>query len=83
MSYSTIMRQFYVNKDVGLTISQAETQFGVEVRSLTVDNLSDKLYHGRLISVEGEHDNVYRLFDKLCPGVLSEEQRNSLKHIDT
>jgi hypothetical protein len=74
----TILRQFYVAKDIGLTILEAEQRFGVEIRSLTIDP-SDVLFIGRLISVEGSHDNVYRLFDKLCPGVLNEKQVNSLK----
>ncbi|MBI2062581.1 MAG: hypothetical protein HYT64_02745 [Candidatus Yanofskybacteria bacterium] len=78
MSCDRIMRQFYVSKDTGLTISQAETKFGVEVRSMTIDDTSDKLYHRRLISVEGNHDDVYRLFDVLCPGTLRPEQRKVL-----
>ena len=74
----TILRQFHVAKDTGLTILEAEQRFGVEVRSMAIDP-SDLLFVGRLISVEGSHDNMYRLFDELCPEVLSEEQRNSLK----
>lgn len=72
-----IMRQFYVAKDTGLTISRAEKLFNVEVRPLDHD-ASKLLFPDRLISVEGDHDDVYRFFDKLCPGILSEEQRNSL-----
>ena len=66
----TILRQFHVAKDTGLTISEAEQRFGVEVRSLTIDP-SNTLFVGRLISVEGDHDDVYRLFDELCPGALN------------
>jgi hypothetical protein len=72
-----ILRQFYIKEDTGLTIPQAEAEFGVEVRSLN-DHGSDKLYAGRPISIEGEHDAVYRLFDRLCPGELTEEQRRTI-----
>lgn len=74
----SIVRQFHVGVATGLTIAAAEAEFDVEVRSLTIDDGSEVLYPGRLISLEGEHDAVYRLFDRLCPGVLSEQQRSAL-----
>ena len=73
----TIMRQFYISKGTGLTVLNAEQCYQVEIRPLDNDT-SQLLFEGRLIAIEGEHDNVYRLFDKLCPGMLSDSQRHRL-----
>lgn len=72
----TILRQFHVSaRYTGqLTIAQAEARFGVEIRPLALVEVRDSkdkpLRAGSLISVEGDHDNVYRLFNVLCPGIL-------------
>lgn len=76
----TVLRQFHVSAlyTGQLTIAQAERRFGVDIRPLELaDARASKdrpLRAGSLISVEGEHDNVYRLFNVLCPGVLRPEQ---------
>ena len=71
------MRQFYVVADIGITIRDAERKYQVEVRPLDRGS-SQLLYKGRLISVEGDHDDVYRLIDQLCPDALSDDQRQKL-----
>ncbi|MDO8496615.1 MAG: hypothetical protein Q7S43_04190 [bacterium] len=84
MSSETILRQFYVSKRYNgdLSISQAEARYGVEIRPLSLEHQTgckDLLLKPSLpISVEGDHDNVYRLFDLLCPGTLRPEQRKVL-----
>jgi hypothetical protein len=76
----TILRQFHVSgRYTGqLTIARAERLFGVDIRPLALGEASDSrnrpLKAGSLISVEGDHDNVYRLFNVLCPGTLRPEQ---------
>lgn len=76
----TILRQFHVSaRYTGqLTIAQAEARFGVDIRPLALvearDSKERPLRAGSLISVEGDHDNVYRLFNVLCPDVLRPEQ---------
>ena len=85
MSSETILRQFHVSKryDGDLTISQAEARYSVAIRPLSLQHQTDcknlVLKPGVLISVEGDHDNVYRLFDALCPGTLKPEQRKALR----
>ncbi len=80
----TVLRQFYVSKRYNgdLSTSQAEARYGVEIRPLSLKHQTDPknliLETGMLISVEGDHDNVYRLFDTLCPGTLKPEQRKAL-----
>lgn len=81
----TVLRQFHVSDlyTGHLTIAQAERQYRVEIRPLARDEAGaakDRpLKAGSLISVEGQHDNVYRLFNVLCPGVLRPEQVAALK----
>ena len=70
-----IMRQFNVRKDIEITIPEAERQYQVKIRPMDNDRSSQLLSEGRLIAVEGEHDNVYRLFDRLCPRALSDTQK--------
>lgn len=76
----TVLRQFHVSAlyTGQLTIAQVERRFGVDIRPLALAEARDfkdrPLRAGSLISVEGEHDNVYRLFNVLCPGVLRPEQ---------
>ncbi|MEK7637913.1 MAG: hypothetical protein AAB375_00600 [Patescibacteria group bacterium] len=76
----TVLRQFPVaeNPDELTTVS-AEKHFGVEVRVLDLEFCRGiAIRPSYLISVEGEHDNVYRAFDYFCPGVLTEQQRARL-----
>ena len=76
----TILRQFHVSaRYVGqFTVAEAEARFAVEIRPLALvearDSKDRPLRAGSLISVEGDHDNVYRLFNVLCPGTLRPEQ---------
>ena len=76
----TILRQFHVSaRYTGqLTFAQAEARFSVDIRPLALvearDSKDRPIRAGSLISVEGDHDNVYRLFNVLCPGVLRREQ---------
>lgn len=84
MSSETILRQFHVSDRYhgDLSISQAEVMYSVEIRPLSLKHQTDcknlVLKQDMLISVEGDHDNVYRFFDRLCPGILSSEQRKTL-----
>lgn len=73
----SIMCQYYVGVDTDLTVTEAERQYQVEVRLLDEKKCgpSQLLSKGRLVAVEGEHDRVYRLFGRLCPGILTDAQR--------